>query len=414
MKKKFLVAACVATMAMGCAMTANAADLSDGLVSEFLFEDYTDGIGNGSATEIGDGNSLEKDSDRGNVVSMSGGTVTKVKGTDNLYTSTAPSGLQMPSSIISENDFTKGFTLTMWMKSVGANGFSGIADISDQNGAYSWGHMELAAAPQLRFNGWGLNEVAGDDWFETGTWPADVKYWLGDEGWEMFTLSVSESQINIYVNDKVLYTDADVTHCKRILQFLDKLGDTGRTSFRLGTFITPGNWDWNWDAYKGMLDDVRVYNRAITEEEVGAIMNVGADVSVVDSNQVNTDPSVYVQYKKQTDGKYTVRVVGEVSLEGTFAESVNNTYNGVGFRCAKSASAVAAAESYASTVVFKSLVANGATVTAADGKYFVVTEITDVAKDATIYASPVYVKADKTVGTFTDKEYTIKMADIIK
>ena len=175
-------------------------------------------------------------------------------------------------------------------------------------------------------------------------------------------------------------------------------------------FLGINFWDKSFD---GKMDDVAIYNRALTQEDVTALyQNSGRPV--VDSNQVNTDPSVYVQYKKQTDGKYTVRVVGEVSLEGTFAESVNNTYNGVGFRCAKSASAVAAAESYASTVVFKSLVANGATVTAADGKYFVVTEITDVAKDATIYASPVYVKADKTVGTFTDKEYTIKMADIIK
>lgn len=144
--------------------------------------------------------------------------------------------------------------------------------------------------------------------------------------------------------------------------------------------------------------------------------HVGADGGSIDVTEVvyGAEPSVYVQYKEQTDGNYTVRVVGEVSLEGTFAESVNNTYNGVGFRCAKSASAVATAESYASTVVFKSLVAKGVTLASADGKYFVVTEITDVAKDATIYASPVYVKADKTVGTFTDKEYTIKMADIIK
>lgn len=39
MKKKFLVAACAATMAMGCAMTANAADTESGLVGYYTFDD---------------------------------------------------------------------------------------------------------------------------------------------------------------------------------------------------------------------------------------------------------------------------------------------------------------------------------------------------------------------------------------
>lgn len=129
------------------------------------------------------------------------------------------------------------------------------------------------------------------------------------------------------------------------------------------------------------------------------------------------DPTVYVQYKKVSDNNYTVRVVGEVTLDGAFSDSVNTSYKGAGFRCTKAIAnmGTAKAESYVSTVVFKSLVANGVTKKAADGKYFIVTEITNVPADATFYVNPVYQLSEGgTTASFTEKNYTIKMADIIK
>ncbi len=293
MKKRFLsllltvsmVASCV--MTTGADTTTNTVDLTDGLVAEYLFDgDFADEHDSSKvATAIGENSTLiYEDASRGNVVSLAGGVVTITPTTDANGTwqvKTSPSGLMMPSSIIADNDYSEGFTISFWVKSNGANGFSGLMDISDKNGIVSWGHTVLAACPQLRYNGWGLSGVAGDDYFETGLWPADSNEWLGDTGWELCTITVSSSKTVLYVNGTANTTDTDVTHCARLLGFLNGVGESGRTEFKLGTFHTPGDWTWNWDAYKGYMDDVRVWNRALTAEEVTALTTYEADTSVV-------------------------------------------------------------------------------------------------------------------------------------
>ncbi|MDY5577888.1 MAG: LamG-like jellyroll fold domain-containing protein, partial [Lachnospiraceae bacterium] len=157
------------------------------------------------------------------------------------------------------------------------------------------------------------------------------------------------------------------------------------------------------------IDDLVIVNGVATSDV--------SNYTIGDGETTEDDTTVYVQYKKVSDNNYTVRVVGEVALEGTFSDSANTFYKGAGFRCAKTVAnmGTAKAESYVSTVVFKSLVANGATVKAADGKYFIVTEITNVPADATFYVNPVCQLSEegKTV-SFTEKNYTINMADIIK
>lgn len=398
MKKKFLVAACAATMAMGCAMTANAADTESGLVGYYTFDDT---LANQASTNGGSAKVHGGAGDTWN--SPAKGSATYVEGVNGkgyLFTgdvdSTRGEGLELDAKVTGEE-----FTLSGWIK---ASDF-GVGTTSMMFAVNTVVSTNDACFSVNTLNGFNGSVLFG-------------KIWDWDNRNNTFVCLDGDNSGSKFTKDKWTYITITGKSGEQKLYFNGELQAASTSTNALvvnnlknATLFLGINW---WDkSFGGIMDDVSLYERTLTAEDVKALYE-NSGRPVVDSNQVNTDPSVYVQYKKQTDGKYTVRVVGEVSLEGTFAESVNNTYNGVGFRCAKSASAVAAAESYASTVVFKSLVANGATVTAADGKYFVVTEITDVAKDATIYASPVYVKADKTVGTFTDKEYTIKMADIIK
>ena len=387
MKKKFLVAACAATMAMGCAMTANAADTESGLVGYYTFDDT---LANQASTNGGSAKLHGGAGDTWN--SNATGTENYTVGKNGKAYEFLGDGTTRGEGLELDVKLSKAFTISFWVN----------ADTVNSATSMAFSPISLEAGLNIADNWFGKTFPTVRIWGLT-TKDAYLDYWIPNGeadalcgAWHYITVTCDEK------GNTNLYFDAFNAAPTKTIQVGAFEGKD--------LFLGINFWDKSFD---GKMDDVAFYNRALTQEDVTALyQNSGRPV--VDSNQVNTDPSVYVQYKKQTDGKYTVRVVGEVSLEGTFAESVNNTYNGVGFRCAKSASAVAKAESYASTVVFKSLVANGATVTAADGKYFVVTEITDVAKDATIYASPVYVKADKTVGTFTNKEYTIKMADIIK
>jgi hypothetical protein len=221
-----------------------------------------------------------------------------------------------------------------------------------------------------------------------------------------------------FVNDEIdVYVDGEKTDSVTQLN-----GNTG-TFAKLLTYIQSASeiqigdmypWWEVWD-YRGYVDDIRMYNKALSQEEVTQLMSVSADTSVIkDENKANEDPAVYVQYKKTGNDLYTVRIIGEVELDGTFTEDVNTSYTGAGFRCAQTQSAVSTADSYASKVVFKSIMANGTKVTAADNKYFIVTEITNVSSTGKIYATPVYTQANANVETFTNTVYTIDMSTIIK
>ena len=309
---------------------ANDSSLADGLVAEYLFDgDFADNLdAEQAATPIGtDTTVIATDDVRGNVVNMTGGIVSVTKNGD-FYDKVMPSGLQMPASIIADNDYTDGITISFWVKSKAANGFSSLMDISDQNGDYSWGHIELAAGPQLRYNGWGLSGITGDDWFELGAWPADTTVWLGDGGWELFTLTVSPEATTMYIDGVVSDTTTDTTKCARLLAFIDELGKTGRTSFRLGAFQTPGNWDWNWDTYAGSIDDVRVWDRALSATEVAALKDVEADTTVVEpeiieveaEDTITTDgtgAAVEYVYNAPEAGTYVVTVTGATDSFGT-------------------------------------------------------------------------------------------------
>ena len=113
----------------------------------------------------------------------------------------------------------------------------------------------------------------------------------------------------------------------------------------------------------------------------------------------------YAQYKANANGTYTVRIVSEVAMADV------TKYVNVGFRCSKLATK--AGENYYGMKVYKSIKANGKTVTAADGKYFVILEINNVVNTAKLYAEPVYQDVTMALGSF-GKEVTVDMASLLK
>lgn len=124
-----------------------------------------------------------------------------------------------------------------------------------------------------------------------------------------------------------------------------------------------------------------------------------------DSKDVTSDTKTYAQYKKVSDNNYTVRIVSEVAMADV------TKYANVGFRCSKLATK--AGENYYGMKVYKSIKANGKTVTAADGKYFVILEINNVVNTAKLYAEPVYQDVTMALGSF-GKEVTVDMASLLK
>lgn len=311
MKKKLLAVVMSVTMAAGVyvAMPAEEAKaesestLENGLVAEYLFDgDFADELDEDSVAKTygtdGATKLVANDSERGNVVSLAGGIITHTEVPNcgenkNLtwFKKTAPSGIELPDSIIEGNNYSDGITISMWLKSsTGNDAYASILDISDQNGDFSWGHIAMAAAPQFRYNGWALSGVSGNDWFEIGNDPAANKTsFVGDEGWELLTITISDSKVVVYFDAEAVITSDDANHTSRLMGFIANLAKSGRATFRMGVFQTPGDWNWSWNAYAGFMDDVRVWNRALTAAEVGELVDVAADTSVVPVEEPTTE-----------------------------------------------------------------------------------------------------------------------------
>lgn len=155
------------------------------------------------------------------------------------------------------------------------------------------------------------------------------------------------------------------------------------------------------------------YTATYTNEELTDAITfyLGADgstMTVYEETQTQSEePKIYAQYKKVSDNNYTVRLIAEVEYDA----AVNTTFKRIGFRCAKSATGVG--DSYLGVNVYKSIKANGQTVTAADGKYFVVLEITGVESGATLYVEPKYENTSNEEVSL-GSEVEVKMSDIVQ
>lgn len=397
MKKKFLVAACAATMAMGCAVTANAADTESDLIGYYTFDDtLANTVSSNGTAKIHGGAGETWNSPATGAAAYTEG----VNGKGYLFTgdegTSRGEGLELDAKTSGSD-----FTLSGWIK---ATNF-GVGTSSMMFATNTVVEANDACFSINTLNGFNGSVLFG-------------KIWDWDNRNDTFVCLDGDNTGEKFTTDKWVYVTVTGKSGEQKLYFNGELqasststNDLVVNNLKGATIFLGINW---WDAsFGGVMDDVSLYDRALTAEDVSALYNQDGR-PVVDSAEVNADPSMYVQYKKQTDGKYTVRVVGEVTLDGTFTDSLNTTYKGAGFRCAKSLAGLSVSDYYLSTVVFKSLMANGAEVTAADGKYFIVTEITDVSNTDTIYVTPAYTLADDTQGSFADTEYTINMANIIK
>ena len=177
------------------------------------------------------------------------------------------------------------------------------------------------------------------------------------------------------------------------------------TVTRSGNTVTFAN-EVNGANGKSYTYNVVVTNDSLPETIRFFLSTDTASMSVYeDSKDVTSDTKTYAQYKKVSDNNYTVRIISEVAMADV------TKYAGVGFRCTKTLAG--AGENYYGLKVYKSIKANGKTVTAADGKYFVILEINNVVNTAKLYAEPVYQDVTMALGSF-GKEVTVDMASLLK
>lgn len=405
MKKKFLSVALASMMVVSnivpvLAEEPQKVDLTDGLIAEYLFDgDWKDSLSSKVAENYsawGDywlkedpnvhpGALLKSDSTRGNVAEMNG-----------MWNNTGY--LSFDTSYLKE--LTNAFSVTMWAK--GNNSKTVNSECADSMSIFNIRTKEKVDTADMGFVSLDtrlypfINDGMGN-YMD----PKSSDLALSTTDWMQVTMVIDAENncVSTYVNG--VLRDSDALGGGTVSNLMENIKNA--YALQIGSY-TP--WWEVWD-FRGYVDDVRFYNKALSAEDVAALYTVAPDKSLVEgSEDVTSDVTTYAQYKKVAEDNYTVRVVSEVAI----SESEIDTLNRVGFRCSRTASN--AGDKYLGKNIYKAIKANGETKTAADGKYFVVLEITNVKSDAILYVQPLSEKSSA-VDSF-GKEVTVNMKNILK
>lgn len=168
----------------------------------------------------------------------------------------------------------------------------------------------------------------------------------------------------------------------------------GQTNYAYLGAGAENNWVYEIDVTKGT-------SYVLNASDETALFQLTFIPSAASSDDTKDAGMIKAQYKKVADDNYTVRVVYEV------AEADIANYSQIGAKL----TVAGKTESVLGTEVFKSLTANGATVTPAEGNCFVVVQVTDVPANASITAEAVAVQGGSEVSL--NSTGTIDMAEIL-
>ncbi|OGJ56680.1 hypothetical protein A3D88_02790 [Candidatus Peribacteria bacterium RIFCSPHIGHO2_02_FULL_52_16] len=141
-------------------------------------------------------------------------------------------------------------------------------------------------------------------------------------------------------NDSNFYTDGAWHHVAGVYDgvtqsiYID--GALAASTPKTGTIVTTGDMDLFFGTYKedtttlpdrhdGKIDDIRIYNRALTASEINALYNggksTGSGVYVLGSNlDVNGNLNIYSAALDASAGNYNVTLSGSAALYGDFTK----------------------------------------------------------------------------------------------
>ncbi|MGN1408860.1 MAG: LamG-like jellyroll fold domain-containing protein [Eubacteriales bacterium] len=205
---------------------------------------------------------LVEDSTRGQVLQVSG----MGPGT------TGQSYAVLETKIFEETNWDDGMTVNMWVKSdVGSSTLHGTAPIFSLDIA-NVGYIALTTSLESAINTDGNDTSLG---ISPRIWtdPANVSGGLNktEEGvWQYISVVYCEDHIEVYV-DGELYSDhpfgngnaADLSSMLNLFVQYEYV-----YSLRLGSWLC--SW-WNYGDFEGMIDDVTIYNTALTADEISGL-----------------------------------------------------------------------------------------------------------------------------------------------
>jgi len=205
-----------------------------GLIAHFAFEnDLSD-----SNQQVADGNVT------GNRIDNTGGTITFEPGkVGNAAVFNGLSGVRLPDGLISSNTYS----VSLWLKPEALTDFT--TAFFGATSPNNW----LSFVPRTGLGGVNNNAMI---WSGSTTWyDAHSGVTLSPNEWKHFVFTVDNGSIQVYVDGVKTFNGTGFPH----------VFTTTNAMFSLGV-----NW---WDVpYKGLMDEVRIYEGVLTEDEIQSLV----------------------------------------------------------------------------------------------------------------------------------------------
>ena len=144
-----------------------------------------------------------------------------------------------------------------------------------------------------------------DGWFSIG--PNNIDYYLILGEWNFIAVTFDTGFVNLYYNGDLIYTDTTIIK-------YTSLNEYGTDDIHIGRYRT-GNPSYS---FKGGLDEIRIYNRALSESEIN---NIYIQVTSVE-NSLDRIPMQYMlrqnypnPFNPSTKLKYSIPELSSVTLK---------------------------------------------------------------------------------------------------
>ncbi len=215
------------------------------------------------------GGQLASDAERGNVLTLNGG-------------AKHASYATIDSELFATTDWTDGMTISFWVKAADAE--PGIAPLYSFNIADngSEGYIATTDSLEIAINSDGNSGAAPYPrvWADPAVVDATAQPVLAAGKWQHVAVTLSASGMVIYVDGEVFSNPVLGPSSANFKMFLDQL------QYIYG--LQLGNWNCGWwddiGAFAGSFDDVHVFNAALSQEDVKAVMAANFDAFGASSN----------------------------------------------------------------------------------------------------------------------------------
>ncbi len=203
------------------------------------------------------GGALAADAERGRVLTLDGG-------------AKHASYATIDTDLFSTTDWTDGMTIAFWVKVADAN--PGIAPLYSFNIADSGSEGYIATTDSLEIainsDGNSGNAPYPRVWADPAVVDATAQPVLTAGKWQHVAVTLAASGMTIYLDGEVYSNPVLGPSSANFKMFLDQL------QYIYG--VQLGNWNCGWwddiGAFAGSFDDVHIFNSAITQDQVKAVM----------------------------------------------------------------------------------------------------------------------------------------------